>query len=210
MGMEITAVKICEKNKERSNIFIDGQFACALFHETIVNNNLKPGVQVDTQTLQAIRLEDSEKYAFSVALKYVATKVRSRMEIEKKLYDKGLDEIVVEAAIEKLAEYGYVDDEQYAALLVEEYGNRYGKRVLKQKLKEKGIAEEIVVQTLEAMAGEKTALLDLMKKYAYKTRNDEPQKRRQKVVRALLAKGFEYDDIKRVYNRVIENENGDY
>mgnify|MGYP002408927024 CR=1 FL=1 len=175
---------------------MDGDFAFACYKETAVKNGIKKGAHVDAERMEEIRDEDGASYAFQVALKYVSAKMRTRKEIEKKLKEKQIEEKTIAATIEKLAGYGYIDDAEYARLYVAELSHKYGEKMILNKLFARGIDGE-TARAAAAGAGKAEVLKQQMEQLEARYSADEPRKKQQKMIRALMARGFAYDDIRR-------------
>ena len=102
-------------------------------------------------------------------------------------------EAVVNAVLARLKEYGYLDDaafaETYARLRQE--NEKLGQRNVRQKLAQKGVAAQIVNETLEARYGgtdeEALARQHLERK---RIRKPENEKETARVMRRLVAAGF--------------------
>ncbi len=193
----------CKKNKNRVNVYADNSFVFACDKETAVLNGLKKGLTLDDETINNIKEEDINRLAFSKALSYVARKMRSFKEVEDKLKQLGFKSHDISSAINKLCEYGYIDDEIYAKTYAQELAQRYGQKVVQYKLIQKGIEKDIAKKySYEYTSADvlKEHLSRLDKKYS----SEEPYKRKQKTIRSLLAKGFSYDEIKSVLGEVEE------
>lgn len=193
--MVITALEECKKNKNRINIYLDGNFAFACYKEIAVEFGIGKGKELSSQQIEEIERYDGEQYAFQTALQYVAARQRTQKDIVGKLRGKGLNETYIEAAMQKMQEYGYVDDTEYARLYAEELCAKYGKKMVYHKLLQKGIDSETASEVTVQQDDTETLRLfveRLCERYAEEA---EP-KRKQKIIRALLQKGFEYDDIK--------------
>jgi len=201
--MVITEIAECAKNKDRVNIYVDGVFSFAVYKETALAEKLKKGVEINHEQIQEIRREDAQKYAFSAALQYVSFKQRTEKEVRDKLRQKGIDEAASEIALEKLRDYGYVNDEDYAGLYAEELNAKYGRRMIRQKMRLKGLDDEVIAQALEGLQGE-TPIIAQLERYETRFLNDEPKKREQKIMRALMAKGFEYEEIRQAMSEMGE------
>ncbi len=94
---------------------------------------------------------------------------------------------MVEEAVEKLVERGYIDDLSYAKSLIERTHD--SKRKIEYKLKLKGISTEVIREAF--LSGEHNELEEikrLLKKISRKERN--------KQIEYLMRKGFRYEDIK--------------
>ena len=87
------------------------------------------------------------------AVKLLAAKPRSIRELRERLLEKlWTNEEIVDSVIEKLKEYSYLDDEQYARdLAVSKLKQKpQGKRRLKQSLSQKKLDRETVDKALDA------------------------------------------------------------
>jgi regulatory protein len=99
----------------------------------------------------------------------------------------------VEAALLRLKEYGYLDDvafaETYARLRQE--NEKLGERRVKQDLKQKGVHDTLIAETLEARYGdtneEALARQHLERK---RIRKPENEKETARVMRRLVTAGF--------------------
>ncbi|MDL2237280.1 RecX family transcriptional regulator [Christensenellaceae bacterium OttesenSCG-928-K19] len=200
--MVITEVAQGKRNKDRLNIYIDDKFSFACYIETAVKHRLKKGVEVTQALIDSIREEDGQKYAFDTALKFVSRKMRTQKEIEDKLREKEVDEAQIVYAVGKLIEYGYIDDRHYAELYVSELCQKYGVRMIKQKLAQKGIKTELIK---ELPIDAEPALEEHLQKLYRRYEQEEPAKKKQKIIRALLQKGFEYDEIKGAMKGIHED-----
>ena len=204
--MIITEISNCKKNKDRVNIYVDGEFAFALYLETVLQTGLGVGMEIGSLDMSKIAGEDEKKYAMDAALNFLSYQMRSKKEVREKLKLKNVSEKTAEYAIKKLEEIGYLDDGKFAATYTEELKERMGKRGIRQKLYEKGIENETIKETLEGL-GDFTAILrpqaeKLFQKYGY----PNTFKTRQKVIHTLLSRGFELDEIKSAVTGYIEEE----
>jgi len=76
-------------------------------------------------------------------------------EVRRRLLFAGYQAALVEAAVERLTEQGYLDDEQFARAWVEsrDRARPRGERALRLELTQKGVAREIVDAVLAERAG---------------------------------------------------------
>jgi regulatory protein len=102
-------------------------------------------------------------------------------------------EAIIAAVVSRLREYGYLDDaafaETYARLRQE--NEKLGQRRVKQDLKQKGIHDALIAETLEARYGqtnEETLAREHMERK--RIRKPENEKETARVMRRLVAAGF--------------------
>ena len=201
--MVITDIKEGKKNKNRVNIYADEEFVCALYLETAVKYGIKKGLEVSRDDIVSMMQEDEFRYAFDTALKYISYKMRSEKEVRDKLKKAEVSAEAEEHAISKMKELGYIDDAGYAEMYISELSASFGKNAIEQKLFMKGISKEIIRELLAGIEQRELAVSwaeKLFKKYF----GDDKYKVKQKVFRAMMTRGFDFDDIKYAVARVSE------
>ena len=136
------------------------------------------------------------------AVKLLAAKPRSVLELRERLLEKlWTNEEIVDAVLEKLKEYKYLDDQQYARdLAVSKLRQKpQGKRRLKQSLSQKKLDKEIVDQAIVS-AFEKLPEDELIDKAIEKRLRlkGKPETREdlKKFYDHLLRQGFAFDLIR--------------
>ena len=100
----------------------------------------------------------------------------------------------VNKVLEDLSELGFVNDQEWVASFVRsQSGKKVGPRAIAQKLANKGIRGEKLELALEKSwgAAEQTPLILQLLKSRYAKRNLSDFKERQKVVAALVRRGFD-------------------
>lgn len=192
------------RNKDRINVFMDGEFAFAVYIDTALANRLKIGSELSVEEKERILCEDGEKYALACAMKFLSYRMRTEKELRDKLSGKGISEDCVERAVKKLKEIGYLDDREFAGLYAQELLQKYGQRVAVQKLMQKGVPRGIAEEAAKDAGQEEQVIDGYIIRLKQKHRNEEAGKAKQKIIRALMAKGFEYEEIKRALRRYEE------
>ena len=199
-----------QKNKKRVNIFVDDAFFCGLNKETAVIFRLKVGNEIEESKLQDAIFESEVKSAFEKASEYLGLRMHTKKELFDKLLKKGYQKDVILKAIEKLEEYHYVDDELYSKQFITE-NKRYSKRMLENKLREKGVSADVVAESIgEYMSddGEYELCLKQAEKYV-KGKDMTKDGAYQKLLASLARKGFAFDIIKQVCRKVISAEDAE-
>lgn len=190
-----------QKNKNKFNLFVDGQFYAGILKETAVANNFFVGKELELSDLDDILIESETKQAFAKASDYLATRVHSKQELKQKLVKKGFSVAAIDKAIEKLEEYGYVDDEEFAKLYAQS-NQKLSKQMLKNKLIAKGVSKEIIQKIIEQCSGNQNDLAyELAQKYL---RGKDKQTCREKLYAFLQRKGFEYETIKQTIKTIYD------
>ena len=129
----------------------------------------------------------------------------SAFELKNKLL-KTVDLQSAEKAVEKFTELGYLNDEDFAEELSEYLfkTKKYSRNRVKQELIRRGIDREIIYRVLsEDDTDAAESIISIINKSYLRKLGEEGGK--QKVVAALMRKGFSYSDIKTAFYR-MENE----
>ena len=194
MGI-ITKIESQKKRDDRVNIYVDEKFFMAIYKELVFTFNLKKGQEIDPNNLKSIL--DNEMYmkAKNKALSILSKASQSEKQIRQKL-SSDYEEDTIDMVIEFLQKYKFVDDEDLASRIVNTNVNlnKYGKNKIKQNLYNKGI-DKIIIENA----------LYLGKKRYDRLKNEDPRKAYQKIGNHLAYKGFNYDIIKKVLNKLFND-----
>lgn len=205
----ITALEVQKRNKERVNVFIDGEYAFGL--SLMEAARLKKGQVLSAGEIARLKGEDAVVQAVESAAHFLSYRPRSLQEVRRNLKEKELPPEVTEAAVERLTALGYLDDEAFARYWVQNRAEfkPLSHRALRQELRQKGIADSIIN---EVLAGQDEQVL------AYEAAQGQLRRLRQKTLREFKTKmsaflqrrGFSYSTTQDVVVRIIEEmEAGD-
>lgn len=210
----ITDIKEAVRDQDRLNIYIDGKFFCSLALSQVVDLKLKIGrVLTDEELVELKRASEFGKL-YQRALEYALLRPHSQKELRDYLKKKtlsrtirvknkktgeyqtklkeGFDASLVEPVLARLIERGYVDDERFARLWVENRSVRKGvsQKKLRLELQAKGVAQDIIENCLsEGVRNEQEELAKVIARKAKKYPDE------QKLIQYLLRQGFNYSDI---------------
>ncbi len=150
-------------------------------------------------------MTETGKSATLKAMELLLYKSRSEKELRDKLSQKGYPEEEIEAAVQYVSRFGYLNDETFAEQYVALRKDRKGKNALRMELREKGIREEIIE---EALAGMEEAEEDVV--YALLVRRaGEPHELEEKEYRRLFGycarRGFSAGNIHKALRRYRHN-----
>ena len=189
-----------QKNKNKFNLFVDGEFYAGINKETAITNNFFVGKKLDKQELDDILVQSESKQAFAKASDYLQTRLYSKFEIRTKLTAKGFSKPAIRLAINKLEDYGYVNDSEFAAAFVSSNA-KLSKKMLENKLAAKGISKDIIKSALDSISSEDQyqTCLACAQKYIKNKKVDEV---REKLYAHLARKGFEYSQIKSAIKQI--------
>ncbi len=139
-------------------------------------------------------MKASKPDALTTALKLLSYRPRSIHEMRLKLESKGLEE--VSSTIEHLIRADYLNDEKFAALLVESRAQNklWGRRKIASDLKRRGLSRAVIDDSLEKIdtRAEAETARSALKRWSRRTGLSQPlgKKEVQKAYRHLTARGF--------------------
>lgn len=188
---KVTAITAQKRNKERVNIFLDGEYAFSL--AMITAAWLKIGQELSPEDIARLDAEDTLEKAKQSAFRYLSYRPRSTAEVRNNLTKKEYPEAVIETVMTRLTELGMLDDKQFARYWIEqrETFKPRGQRALRQELYQKGISRQIID---EAVAGvdEYAAARKAAEKKAYRWTHLPREQFFSKMNGLLQRRGFNY------------------
>ena len=140
----ITIIEVQKRNKERANIYLDGEYAFSL--TLIEAAKLRKGQTLSEAEIGALQAADQTTRAIDQAVRFLAYRPRSIAEVRQNLTQKKFPEPAIESAIARLEELGYLDNMAFARYWLE---NRQtfkprGPMALRYELRQKGVADAII------------------------------------------------------------------
>lgn len=207
--MEITEIKRKGKS-ELYYIFADFE-PCGLFQaEIIYKHKLKTGIKLCRDELDKIKLESDKLTCFSMALNYVSKMLKTEMQVRDYLKRHMFFEEAINNAIDKLKFYGYINDNQVATFMMSSLQKRKGKNAIKQDLMQKGIKKEQIDTLLNNLSGQEETCEAQAKKWLKAKTLPLDKNNKAKLYRFLVGKGFEFDVIKKVLNKIEVGDADDW
>jgi regulatory protein len=216
---KITSVEPQKKNPKRFNVFIDGIFAFGADEDLIVEHRLIVGKTLEPQDRDKLLYEAEVGKLMERVYGLFSVRQRSEKEVrdylrnlsfKRKIKDKeGISESSVELLIERLKQKGLINDLEFAKAWVEarRKSKQKGIRALQAELYQKGInreiVEEVVTNQPSAVSEEALAQQALEKKMK-SWKNLKLQEFKKKAIEFLLRKGFEYEVVKEIVNKLTQ------
>ena len=177
-------------------------------YDSILEHKIVEGMDIDNLLISQLSDEMSKKQCLNYAMSYLTKYSKSRKHLINKLYEKEYKKNAIDYAIEKLEEYGYIDDYKYATNIVNSNIKKLGKHRLKSLLYEKGIPSDIIQDVLEEIDKDDmfSTCVSLVKKWLG-SHDFESNKDREKLFRFMTYRGFDYDMIKNALWEIENNDN---
>lgn len=203
--------RLASGQKPRVNLYLDGKFALGLDLETLVSRGLKIGDELSKVEFNELKEISGRKKIFDKVLNFLSFRPRSEKEVKDYLFKKKVDEEEAGAVIKELKEKGYLNDEEFARWWIEQRQTFRPKarRVLVIELRQKGIAQDLIVKSLNDYINKDTEFemaLKLAKKKAGTLEKLPPDEFRQKLGNYLVRRGFEWEIVKHAIDLVIKKE----
>lgn len=190
---------------KKIHIFVDDEYTITTDIDFWAEHYFKDGTEIDEDEWQGFCDGINRKKAVDKCYDLLSRRDHSVKELKTKLL-RTVDEKSADYAIDKMIDYGYLDDEKYAANLVKYLSEtkRMSKNHIKQEMFKRGVPSDIIAYTLEDVEIDNiSAVVDLIfTKYRNKLDREDGN---QKIIAALMRKGFSYSDIRQAFER-IENE----
>lgn len=203
--MKITQIAAQQKNKDRCNIFIDGEYSFSVSTETVYKFYLKTGKEISEEEITAIKEDGERTSALNRATEYLSKAYKTRKQVKDYLLKKGYSDDAVYYAVSRLTETGYINDSEYARRYFETASKNQGKRLSAYKLMAKGVRKDVIDEAYEkAAVPSKENAVAVAEKYM---RNKEINKENlAKTYRYLIGRGFSYDEASEAISAFKEND----
>ncbi|RMF28266.1 MAG: hypothetical protein D6759_16165 [Chloroflexi bacterium] len=201
MGGRITALRVQKRNKERVNVYLDGEFAFGL--TALEAMHLRVGQELSDEEIARLRSRDLVEQAHQRALNFLSYRPRSAAEVRTYLQRKGTPPEAIEEVIARLERVGLIDDVAFARFWLEnrETFRPRGKHGLRYELRQKGIAPAIIEEIL-ADYDEEAAAYRVALARARRLPRDDARVFRKRLYDYLARRGFDYEVIQTVVTQV--------
>lgn len=190
---------IIEISKKQCKIMIDNEFAFVLYKGELHLYGIKKGKPIEEGDYDKVMNEVLMKRAKLRAMNLLKARTYTEKRLRDKLKAGQYPPSCIEEALAYVKSYGYVDDEKYASDYLFYHGGELSRQQAFMKLREKGIAEEIIQREYQnfcdrgEVPDESGLICKLLKKKHYDPAGDRES--HQKIMRFLFSKGFSYNKI---------------
>ena len=197
--------EIITKRGSKCQAIVDGE-KMRISLEAAAKVRLKEGPMDDDKFAEFCKLNDfclCKKYLFDMVSRRSWTVAAAK----NYLLGKGYAPESVDKAVNMALEYGYLSDEKYAENYVSDRFKATGELRLRRELKQRGISDVIVSETLgKADLGDEyeRALELARKRTADREKKLSTPKAKERVLRYLIWRGFEYETARRVIEEISE------
>lgn len=203
----ITALRLHRRNRQRVEVYLDGQRAFSL--TLIEAARLHRGQTLSDEEIAALQARNAREEAHEDALRYLRYRARSAAEVERYLLGRGYPPEVAAAEVERLRASGLLNDAEFARAWVEERERLRPRapQALRQELRRKGVDEETIAQALADVDAEASAY-EAARARAARLRSLDYVQFHRRLGGFLARRGFDYQVIRRVIARLWQEERG--
>ncbi len=200
--MKITAIEPQQRNPQRVNVYLDGEFAFGL--ACIVAAWLKAGQELSEEKIAGLKAEDEREVIYQKALHYLSYRPRSSTEVRQNLTKRGVSESLAEETVNRLLSAGLVNDEAFARAWVENRNTfrPRGQSALRMELRRKGLNDETIQSVLDEQVDEEALAFEAARKYARRLAGLGGLEFRRKLGGFLARRGFSYTTLALVVSEV--------
>ncbi|WP_315168258.1 recombination regulator RecX [Metaclostridioides mangenotii] len=208
----ITKLEAQKKNDDRVSIYVDDKYFVGVYKELIYSFNLKKGDSIDEESLKEMLDKEMFIKAKNKAINMLTRSDKSEKTMRDKLTE-DFDEHIIDQVVEFLEGYKLIDDNSLAHKLTNKnvHLNKWGKNKIKQNLYTKGIKKEDINDAISDIDDDvefENAMYLAKKKYA-QVNKIEKRKANQKLYQHLSYKGFDYNTVKRVLDKLLNTDEYD-
>lgn len=201
--MTVTDIKTVTKQKFQ--IEIDGQPAFVLYRGELFRYKIEKDHEISPEIYCEITEEVLVKRAKLRAMHLLEKMDRTKADLRRKLEQGGYPANAVDAALEYVESFHYIDDAKYASSYISARRNVKGRARLKMELMHKGVDAAVIDEAFEELQDEiepRDAIRELLMK---KRRTEGPmeEKEKQRLYAFFMRRGFSSSDILSVFR---ENE----
>lgn len=208
--MLITQVKPLDKQK--SKVIIDYDISFVLYNRELRLYKISEGNEIEEDVYFQIISNVLPKRCLKRAGFILEKSDKTSKELRDKLVLAGYPEDIVEATIDKLISYGYVDDERYTKNYIRYHIKNKNFNKIKTYLMGKGINNQMIQDSFEEIEKElnedgdsiKDIQMNLIKKEMLKKKILEKTDKKDisKIIMQIVMKGYKYDMVNEVYERL--------
>ena len=203
--MKITKIKRIASTS-RYHVYTDEKYCGIFLDEILARYNLKTDVEYDEDNLKKIKAENDEKVSFDMAVGYIEKYRVSEKGIKDYLKKKGFEEKTIQETLKKLKDYNLINDEVFAREYFLTLSNSKGKIAIANKLREKGIKQEIINSLLENVdENEEIEKATTIAEKFVKNRENTP-KNKQKCLAHLVYKGYDFSVAQQATKNAFSNK----
>lgn len=210
MEHRITALTLQKRNRQRVNVYLDGEFAFGLAR--ILAAWMQVGQVLSDEKIAQLKDSDEREAAYQRAIRFLNYRPRTENEIRKNLLKHNVPETVIDDVVQRLQRAGMLDDKRFADAWVENRADLHprSRRALAYELKQRGVDQQLIQQSLAQVDDDQAAYQAALRR-SRKLQGLDWQDFRKKMYGYLARRGFDYETsapiVERVWNELNNSPN---
>lgn len=207
--MQITG--IIPLDKKRSRVYIDEEFAFVLYKGELRKLGINEGEDLDEETYREISEVLLPKRAKLRAMNLLKSRTYTEKQLRDKLRDGEYPKEIIDAAIEYVSSYNYINDQRYAEEYIRIHASDKSRTRMKQDLIKKGIGSGTIEAAFEMCeeegfgADELAQALKLLEKRGYTGLDGIDPKEWNKHYAFLARRGYSSEIIRKAMGGDLHN-----
>ena len=201
--------KVISKGKNEVTIYFDNNSTLFLAVEVFLKSGLKKGDIISEDRFSFLIEQNKLFHIKQRAFRLLGRRQHSSSELRRKLWNKDYESKLIDEVIEDLQRNGYLDDGEFIREFVAEKSEikNWSSKKVKGELIKRGIPSKSIDEILNNQPKQsdyESAVILAKKKYKLLLkRNLESKEIKNKLSSYLFSKGFEYDLIKEVCDKLL-------
>jgi len=175
-------------------------------------NKTITALKVQKKNKERVSIYLDGEFAFGVSLslmavRYLSYRQRTEQEMVRYLTGKEFSDEVIATTVERLLEYRYLNDEEFARSWVADRNRLRPRsaRALRYELRQKGVSNQILDEVLQEL-DEVEAAWNAVHTKLDRWRGEDEWAFKKKVGAFLGRRGFNYDVVRSVVERALESD----
>ena len=212
MKKRLTDIQIDKEAPSHRILFLDGVYFDSVDAGCIPKLCLRVGLEIEVEVLQKLIQADEGMRAKNYALELLSSQSYSKNQMIYQLRQKGFGTAAIDITLEDLEQLGHIKDENFAKKWVarRQRSKPKGKKMLGHELANQSIDKTTVGRVLAGIhdAEETNIALQLAQKQVKRYQSLAPQVAKRRLHGFLLRRGFDYETVQSVIERVLIKGNG--
>ncbi|MCH5315302.1 MAG: regulatory protein RecX [Eubacterium sp.] len=192
------------------HLLLDDEYVVTTNVNFWLDHFIADGTEIDEEQWEQLLDDINYNKALNKCGDFLSRRDYSVKELKAKLL-RTVDEKSADTAINRYVEAGYLNDDRYCERLIEYLFTvkKYSKYHVKQECFKRGLPEQLISEKIQDYLNEseysaEDAIIELINgKYASKLEKEDGK---NKVISALMRKGFSYSDISSAFYRIENDE----
>jgi regulatory protein len=206
-------LKVVKKDSKNVAVHLDNDQVLFINYEIFLKNGLRKDEEISESRFDFL-IKENQRFAVKQrAFRYLSRRLHSENELRIKLKLKKYNLEIIDEVINDLKKNNYLNDMEFADSFSEENikNKLWGKNKVNAELIKRGISKEIISEIISKKFPEGNDLQNALELAAKKhkslsTRNLEQKKIKEKLFTFLFSKGYDFEIIKEVVQKLINND----